>query len=81
MFVCSSYACLFVCLCMWVSVCVCTCVCVSVYVMFTYFKCIGDYKLEEMVGQKLSIAILSFNLVTHPIHCIREIVVYKWLEI
>ena len=37
------------------------------------------YKFLEMIRQKLSIAILSFNLVGHPIHRIREIT-FKWSE-
>ena len=39
-----------------------------------------SYKVAEMIRQKPILAILSLNLVRHPIHCIREIT-YKWLDI
>ena len=32
----------------------------------------GDYKFAEIIGQKPSIAILSLNLVGHPIQCSSE---------
>ena len=47
-------------------VCVCVCVCVCA----RKCMCRGNYKLEEMNGQKPSIALSSLNLVRRPIHSI-----------
>ena len=41
-----------------------------------------DYKLAAMIRQKLSTAILlSFNLIGHPIHSIREIMIRKMPDV
>ena len=39
-----------------------------------------DNNVAEMIGQKPSIAVLSLNLVEHPIHYTKEMM-YKWSDI
>ena len=55
-------------------------VCKSIPLGYWSVSSRGDYKFAEMISQKLSIAILSINLIGHPIHCIR-VIMFKWLHI